>query len=602
MLVLMVAAALTALALILSFVDPLGKLEHDTIDARFAIRGPQAPPANVLLVRIDDASFAEINRRWPFRRSLHARVIDHLRRAGARAIAYDVQFTEPSGDTPEDKRQDNALIRAVGRAGSRLVLPTTVVDERGEHTVLGGVATFRALGHGARVGNAFLPLDSDGVYRRVPLAISHLSSFPVVVVETAERRSIASRGFIAGSRWIDYHGPPGAIPGVSFSDVLYKHVDPELFRDKIVVVGASAPKLQDLHPTSASAQHPMSGAEIHANAISTLLRGEPLKESPAWFDPIMVALLGMLAPMLNLRLKWPNGLLLGMALGLLYVLVVQLAFQGGVILPLIYPVIAIVTSWIGVLVIEYATAKFERERVRELFARFVPESVVEKVVAAAEPDLRLGGTRLQSTVVFCDLRGFTAFAELRPAEDVIEALNHYLTEMSVAIRAHGGTLVSYDGDGIFAVFGAPIEQIDHADRALAAVREMAGPGLERFNAWLANAHAGERFRIGIGVNSGVIMSGNVGCDWRVEYTAIGDTVNTASRLEAQTKATPYQVLISDTTRAMLREQAADLVYVDAINLRGKRVKANLWTLELAGSQSPPGDGEPRPAVASAPPR
>jgi adenylate cyclase len=603
MLVLVVAAALTALALILSFVDPLGKLEDDTIDARFAIRGTRAPPANVMLVRIDDDSFAEIDERWPFRRSLHARVIDYLRRAGARVIAYDVQFTERSGDTPEDDREDNALIRAVGRAGSRVVLPTTVVNRRGEHTVLGGAATLRTLGHGARVGNAFLLLDSDGVYRRFPLAINNMSSFPVVAVEVAERRSITSRGFIAGSRWIDYHGPPGAIPGVSFSDVLHKRVDPELFRDKIVVVGASAPKLQDLHPTSASAQHPMSGAEIHANVISTLLRGEPLRESPAWLDAALVAVLGMLAPLLSLRFKSPRGLLLGMALGLLYAVIVQLAFQAGLILPLVYPAIAIVASWIGVLIIEYATATFERERVREQVARYVPEHIINDVVAATDDDFTLGGKRLQATSVFCDLRAFTAFAELRPVEGVRDVLNQYLGEMSHEILRHGGTIIRYSGDGIFAAFGAPIEQTDHADRALAAVREIAGPCLDRFNAWLAGAHAGERFRIGVGVNSGVVMSCDVGCDVRRDYTVLGAPVNTASRLEAMTKDTPYQVLISDTTIKMMQHRdTTELHYLDAIQLRGMKVKENLWTLASEVS-SPPSDEESRaPASASGPPR
>src|SRR4051794_40440465 len=138
MLVLIVAASLTVLALVLTLVDPLGKIEADTVDARFAIRGPQAAPADIMLVRIDDASFDAIQERWPFRRSLHARVIDRLRRDGAKMIAYDVQFTEPSGDTDEDARQDNALIRAVGRAGDRLVLATTVANQRGEHNVLGG--------------------------------------------------------------------------------------------------------------------------------------------------------------------------------------------------------------------------------------------------------------------------------------------------------------------------------------------------------------------------------------------------------------------------------------------------------------------------------
>jgi adenylate cyclase len=157
-------------------------------------------------------------------------------------------------------------------------------------------------------------------------------------------------------------------------------------------------------------------------------------------------------------------------------------------------------------------------------------------------------------------------------------LNLFLQEMSEAVRDHGGTLLAYRGDGLLAAFGAPIEQVDHADRALEAVREMAGPRLTVFNEWVRANGLGDGFRIGIGVNSGVVMSGNVGSDWRVEYTAIGDTVNTASRLEQMTKDLSFQVLISDTTRAMLLHDAQDLVYVDAAAVRGKVAKANLWTL------------------------
>jgi adenylate cyclase len=273
-----------------------------------------------------------------------------------------------------------------------------------------------------------------------------------------------------------------------------------------------------------------------------------------------------------------------------YAAVTYFAFAAGLILPVVYPLLAALVAAAGVLVIAATAATYERERVRERFTRFVPDSVVDEVLARTEDDLRLGGTRLQTTVIFCDLRGFTAFSELRPPEDAIAVLNRYLDEMSAPIRDSGGTLLRYSGDGILAIFGAPIEQADHADRALDAVREMAGPRLERLNAWTREHGLGGDFRVGIGVNSGVVMCGHVGSEWRVEYTAIGDTVNTAARLEAMTKDVPHSVLVSDTTRAVLRRDAPDLRYVDAHAVRGKQAKANLWT--LAGA--PPADGAAEP--------
>ena len=191
-------------------------------------------------------------------------------------------------------------------------------------------------------------------------------------------------------------------------------------------------------------------------------------------------------------------------------------------------------------------------RVRDVFARFLPESIVDEVLARADGEVRLGGVRLIGTVLFTDLRGFTTFAEQTAPDRVIDVLNRFLSEMSDAVLDNGGTLVSYLGDGLLAVFGAPIECDDHADRALAAAREMlhaAPAALQR----LARPGGGRRggFAMGVGVSSGPLMSGNVGSERRLEYTAIGDTVNTAARIEAHTKEVPHHALFSDSTRALL---------------------------------------------------
>jgi class 3 adenylate cyclase len=229
----------------------------------------------------------------------------------------------------------------------------------------------------------------------------------------------------------------------------------------------------------------------------------------------------------------------------------------------------------------------ERERMRQTFSRFVPEPVVDEVLRRADDDLRLAGVRLDGTVLFSDLRAFTTFAEAMPADEVIEVLNDYFIEMSDAILDSGGTLVAYMGDGVMAVFGAPIEADDHADRALRAAREMLHERLPRFNHWLTERGLHHVFRMGIGLSSGPLMSGTVGSPRRLEYTAIGDTANTASRLEAMTKRTPHSILISESTRQLLRQPPDDLVFVDEVELRGKRSKVGLWTLEEGGDAREP---------------
>jgi adenylate cyclase len=394
-----------------------------------------------------------------------------------------------------------------------------------------------------------------------------------------------------GDAWIDYRGPPGTVPTLSFSRVLHGDFDPARVRGKIVVVGAGAPSLQDVHPTSVGRDELTAGAEIHANAISTVLDGLPLNEAPRWVAVVLVLLVGVLGPLLWRRLRGWRALL-ALAAVVLYVVLAQLAFGAGLILPVVYPLLAAAVAAAGVLVIAATAAAYERERVRERFARFVPAGVVDDALARAEDDLRLGGARVEATVIFCDLRAFSTFSEHRPPEEAIAVINRYLEEMSEPIRSHGGTLLRYSGDGILAMFGAPIEQADHADRALAAVREMAGPRLARLNAWVRERGLGEGFEIGIGVNSGEVMCGHVGSEWRVEYTAVGDPVNTASRLEAMTKDFEHAVLVAETTRERLQHEAPDLVYVDSREVRGRQAKASLWTLDgrsedrqMTGSQT-----------------
>jgi adenylate cyclase len=218
----------------------------------------------------------------------------------------------------------------------------------------------------------------------------------------------------------------------------------------------------------------------------------------------------------------------------------------------------------------------EQARVRDVFARFLPESIVDEVLVRADGKVRLGGVRLICTVLFTDLRGFTTFAERTSPDHVIEVLNRFLGETTDAVLDNGGTLVTYLGDGVLAVFGAPIECSDHADRALAAAREMLHTRLPRFNAWLRAADH-DAFDIGIGISSGPLMSGNVGSERRLSYTAIGDTVNTAARIEAHTKQVAHAALVSQSTRDLL-SGADDLVFVDEITLRGRTSPTRLWGL------------------------
>jgi adenylate cyclase len=564
------AVILTGLAVAAYALDVLDGPELDTIDARLEIRGDQGPPEELLLVEIDDVTFGELDRRWPFPRSLHAKAVRRLQRAGARVIAYDIQFTEPT--VP---REDNALIEAVDRASatSSVVLATTEVGQGGQTNVFGGDQVVRQAG--ARAGSSNYVNDSDGVIRRMPYAVEGLESFGIVAAEEFEERRFPAR---EGFEWIDYQGPAGTVESVSFSRVVEGRVPAELIRDRIVVIGATAPSLQDVHPTPLGGGAPMSGPEIQANAIATALAGFPLDSGPGWLNVALIVLLGMVGPGLALWLGPVRAAVVGLLAAAVFAVAVQLAFNGGMIVSFLYPLGSLLLGVVGALAIGLVLDAFERERVRDVFSRFVPEPVVDEVLKTTGDDLRLGGERELVTVMFSDVRGFTTFSERRSPEVVIEVLNRYLTSMTDVILKHGGTLVTFMGDGIMAVFGAPIPMDDHADRALAAAREMAGPALDEFNEWLRAGGYGDGFRVGIGLNSGAVMAGNVGSEKRLEFTVIGDTTNTASRIEGMTKGTSYAIYVSDATRMMLLDRDPDLVRVDELEVRGRQAKVVIWTI------------------------
>lgn len=576
-----VALGAAAIALLAYGTNLLRAQELSTIDTRFSIRGTQPAPSEVAVVQVDDTTFNQLGLQWPFPRHLHGESIDRLRDDGAGVIAYDVQFTEPT--VP---REDNALIGAVARDRGHVVLSTTEVNSRGETRIFGGERVLRSVG--ARPGNTVIQPDPDGVLRKFPFSFNGLDSFAVAAVETATGRKVSPAPLAGGhSAWIDYRGPPGTIPTYSFSRVLRGQVPAAAFRDKIVVVGAGAPSLGDTHVTPTTGDGVMSGPEVQANAIWTVEHGFPLRSSSAALDVLLILLMAIAPALLVWRFRTVTALCGALGLEVAYVLLAQLAFDGGGILPVIYPVGALAISAVGALVVATTATAFERQWVHDTFSRFVPEAVVEDVLARTDENHRLGGVRRVGTVLFSDLRGFTSFSETLQPEQVVECLNRYMTEMSEAIMDHGGTLVTYMGDGIMAVFGAPIEQADHADRALAATIEMVGPRLDRFNAWMGAHDLGEGFQMGVGLNSGEIMSGQVGSEQRMEYTAIGDTVNTAARLEGMTKDTPHSVFVAESTTELLQYgEDALLSYVDELSVRGREATIRVWTISSTLRQTP----------------
>jgi adenylate cyclase len=560
---LLAAGAAIGLTLIAWAAGAANAPERSSLDARFSIRGTQPAQRAVAVVGIDSRTIAALKEQFPFSRERHAQLIRRLLADGARVIAYDVQFTEPSNDP----RADDDLVQAVADAHGRVVLSSDEVDAQGRTDVFGGASV-----PGERVGGNVIHEDPGGELRRFAYATGGLRDFAVVAAQGAGHH-VARGWFAGGGAWIDYLGPNRTVPTFSFVDVL-RGRDAAALRGRIVVVGATDPTLQDIHATPTSAFMP--GPEIQATKIQTLLRGAPLRGTPGALTLVLIVLLGLLAPLVAWRFGALVAALGALAAGLVFAVGVQVAFDGGRIVALVLPLLALLLGTIAAVALSAVFAALDRERTRTLFARFVPAAVVDQVLAQAQEGVRLGGTLVEVTVLFCDLRGSTPLVEAVGASRGIEVLNRYLTAMTEAILTHGGTLAGFRGDGLMALFGAPLPQDDHARRALGAAREMVGPQLDIVNEWVRTAEIGHDLRIGIGICSGVVMAGNVGSEERMEYTVVGVAANIAARLEAMTKGTPHQIYVADTTRALLGTAVDGLQEVGDLEVRGASAPVKVW--------------------------
>jgi CHASE2 domain-containing sensor protein len=353
-------------------------LEQDSISQRFVRRGPQPAP-QMLVVAIDEKSFDDLKLQWPFPRSRHALAIDRLAQDGARAIVYDVQFTERTR-----AREDRALAESVARAGD-VVLATAETDEHGRTNILGGDDVLAELG--AHAGASNLPSGAGGVLQRFEPESGGLQTLAMVAARVAGRAPAAS-DFDRRGAWIDFRGPPGTIDTVSFSDLVRGRVDPARVRGRIVVVGATAATLQDVHPTPTASGKLMSGPEIEANAIYTAVHGLPLRDTPRWIDLLAIVLLGLFPALASLRLRALLAALVAPGAGVAWLVVAQVAFDHGHVLPVAAPLFALAVGTVLTIGAGYASERRRRDRVAQR-NEALEEAVRERTVELRETQLEI---------------------------------------------------------------------------------------------------------------------------------------------------------------------------------------------------------------------
>jgi CHASE2 domain-containing sensor protein len=389
------AVVLCALPAAGYFGRTIDRLELDTVDARFAVRGPEPPPADVLVVGFDDRSLSLLGLRPPFPRRVHARVIDELHRLGARVIGYDFQFTSAT-----DARDDLALYDAAGRAHN-VVFATVFTDRHGKTNVLGGDANLRRIG--AVAGHTGLPADKDGVVRRFPFALNGLPTFAVAI---ARRAGVVPRSDEFGSRgaWIDFPGGTGQLPQISAVDLLRHRVAKSKVSGRIVIVGATSAVLQDIHATPTSGT--MAGPEIQASAVESLLAGLPLRPAPDWIAVLLIVALGVAPALLAFLLGRPVAVAASVVLLAAFLVLSQVAFAHGTIVPIVYPLLAWLVGAAAGVGGGYVQANTERDRLRKKFADFDP-AIVDAVLAVQagaddavvlDPEAVIAGYRIEQLI------------------------------------------------------------------------------------------------------------------------------------------------------------------------------------------------------------
>ncbi|MCP1358496.1 CHASE2 domain-containing protein [Aneurinibacillus migulanus] len=576
-----VIAALTALAILFMYRGTL-----DSIDFFFQDKFMQHESGTdnrIVVVGIDDESIQNIGK-WPWNRKIHAQLIDTLTQGHPAVIAFDVTFPVPSDD-PEENIE---LINAVKRAGNVVMARYGTFDssvKQGTIEALELSEPFPELKEAAAgVGHINTIPDEDQVVRKSLYMFNYkgqpMESFSWIIYKIFKKhegQQVNSKE-LPLDRFNRYHipyaGGPGQFEVVPYSSIINGDVPPDYFQDRIVLIGPYTVGLKDDYPTPLDYKTKMYGVEIHANIIQALLE-QNFKRELDWKWNAAVLVFTAIAVYYLFRKTHP-----GISFTVLVAIIIVLIFGGkylygkGIIISIGYLISFLVTSYIVVIGFNYMKELLERRRVTDIFGRYVAPQVVSQILESGEQGLKLGGTRRELTVLFVDIRGFTPLSEQAEPEEIVEILNEYLDLTATCIFRYDGTLDKFIGDATMAIFNAPLLLEDHQLKAVQAAWAMKEGAIalekklmERF---------GRSVKFGIGIHTGPAVFGNIGSKTRMDYTAIGDTVNTTARLESNAK--PGQIILSETIYEAVKEHIT-VVPLGEIKVKGKEQGIRIYELE-----------------------
>jgi len=450
---------------------------------------------------------------------------------------------------------------------------------------------------GRHFGYFYARPDLDGIYRWYPLVARYKDHFypslallsaslylgkPIVVdllnpwvIDSVRIGRSAIPVDEEGKLLLNYRGGPKTFPHYSFSDVVLGRVPGETFRDKIVLVGATAIGIMDIRATPFSEVYP--GVEIHATAIDNLLKGDFYRKPRVFIlmDFLALIALGLILGIIlkPLRAVATVFVTLGVVGGYIllgYLLITRM----GIWITMAFPILNAFFVFAGVLVLKYFTEERQRRQIRSAFQYYLSPAVVEEVIR--DPSrLKLGGEKKVLTVLFSDVRGFTTISETLDPQDLVQLLNEYLTPMTEIVFQNGGTLDKYMGDAIMAFFGAPVDLPDHPQRACRTALMMVEKLKELQEVW--KKRGVPPFDVGIGINTGPMSVGNMGSNQRFDYTVMGDAVNLGSRLEGLNKMYGTLILISQFTYDALNGSFF-CREIDFVAVKGKREPVRIYEL------------------------
>jgi adenylate cyclase len=552
----------------------LAGLESAHYDTMHLLAGVRHRPQHVVIAAIDEQTRLEHqDEPLVFWAPHFAQAIEVLKKVGVRAIGVDFLFSVSAEAwlkklaLPGDRSRTFDLELRRQLASGQVVLAASMVfDDQGNGKILLPIADyyFSLPGQLDDVGLTNFYNDPDGVLRRFITALptGEGEMWPTLAALLAGRmtdKGPSEAALPSSPTLIGFAGPPGTFPRISFRRLLRPDADQDqglkALKDKVVIVALET-RLQDIHLTPYARSflywrpQMMSGPEVHANIVETLLTGRFPRSAPGLLR--MALLLAVLAAGAFAFFHLPpwQGLGVGVILVFICLWLAYLSFLNSLILPVAGLELGVGLCFLGTLAVRLTGEERTRIRLRQLFSRYVSDGVVEKLLSAGKlPDL--GGEALNVTVLFADIRNFTTISERLNPHEVVEMLNAYFCSICEPILENGGTVDKYIGDAVMAVFGAPAPLPDQARLALLTALAMAAKAKD-FQTWMVERFP-ERglpdFHIGIGLHTGEAVVGNIGSPKRLEYTSIGDTVNIAARLESLTKELGWMIIASDQTIA-----------------------------------------------------